>query len=105
MAAEDRSSKDDLASSVVERPLLTRITNPRHVIIIFAFPNTSLFGVGESWQLVSGDQCCHFSSGGPSFGANGALPRLFFRAEKAFKKIAQKTVCRRLTIHPTQFHY
>ena len=44
-------------------------------------------------------------SGGPSFGANGALPQLFFRSEKVFKQIAQKTVCKRLTIHPTQFHY
>ena len=45
------------------------------------------------------------SSGGPSFGATGALPQLFFRSEKGFKKIAQKTVCKRLKIHPTQFHY
>ena len=43
-------------------------------------------------------------SGGPSFGATGALPRLFFRPEKGFKKIAQKTVRKRLKIHPTQFH-
>ena len=48
---------------------------------------------------------CVDNSGGPSFGATGVLPRLFFRSEKGFKKIAQKTVCKRLKIHPTQFHY
>ena len=43
------------------------------------------------------------NSGSPPFGANGALPRLLFGSEKVFKKIAQKTVCKRLTIHRRSF--